>query len=145
MNTGKHGLKEFCYRRGHVAMMTCALVASLCGCTYSLHPSNTPSEQSLKIVSEAPQKYLVRVDGSPGDEHKDYPVGSDGIVRFRVPQLPRGCAVRLFGVIKVADNKSEDVRAIQLIKDGKTVRKLSLNDITKLPVGTNGVREVRIK
>ena len=125
--------------------MACTLVVLLCGCAYSLHPYNTPSVQSLKIVNDSPQQYIVRVDDKLGNEQKDYLVGSDGVVSFQVPSLPRGCAVRLFGVIKIADHQPEDVKAILLIKDEQTVRELSLNDISHLPADSNGVRQLKAK
>ena len=126
-------------------MLAGVLVILLCGCAYSLHPYNTPSAQSLKIIGETPQKYIIRVDDKLGNEQKDYQVGSDGVVSFQVPSLPRGCAVRLFGVIKVGDSQPEDVKAILLIKDGQTVRKLSPNDISNLPVDSTGVRALKVK
>ena len=125
--------------------MACTLVVLLCGCAYSLHPYNTPSVQSLKIVGDSPQRYIVRVDDKLGNEQKDYSIGSDGFVSFQVPSLPRGCAVRLFGVIKVADHQSEDVKAILLLKDEQPVRELSFNDISNLHVDTNGVRQLKTK
>jgi len=99
----------------------------------------------LRIVAPVPQNIVVRVDDGFGEKHKDYSVGSDGLVRFDVPSLPRGCAVRLFGAVKIADSRSEDVRAIHLMKDNKIVRKLSLNDISKLPVDAHGVRVMKVK
>jgi hypothetical protein len=126
-------------------MMACSLVVLLCGCAYSLHPYNAPSVQSLKIVSDYPQRYSVRVDDKLGNKQNDYSVGSDGVVSFQVPSLPRGCAVLLFGVIKIADHQSEDVKAILLIKDRQAIRALSLNDISKLPADLNGVRQLKTK
>ena len=126
-------------------MMVCASVVLLCGCAYSLHPYNTPNVQSVKIVANDPQQYIVRVDDKLGNEQKDYPVGADGSVSFSVPRLPNGCATYLFGVIKVADNQPEEVKAILLTKDGQTVQKLSLNDVPNLPADPNGVRELKVK
>jgi hypothetical protein len=72
-------------------------------------------------------------------------VAADGFVSFEVPPLPRGCAVYLFGLVKVADHRSEDVQAIQILKDGDVVRRLSLNQLSELPVGPDGIRVVALK
>lgn len=78
-------------------------------------------------------------------DKRNYPVATDGRVTIDVPQLPRGCAVRLFGVIKVSDSRSEDVRAIHLLKDGTVVRKFSLTQLCQLPVDSEGYRTVVLR
>ena len=112
MDTNKHEFKLTGSWQRRAITLACAFVILLCGCAYSLHPYNTPSVQSLKIVSNSPQRYILRVDDKLGNEQKDYSIGSDGFVCFQVPSLPRGCAVRLFGVIKIADHQPEDVKAL---------------------------------
>lgn len=144
MNTNKHGLKRPLLQIG-VFMISFPIVSMLCGCVYALHGYNAPSDQTLKIISDSPQKYILRMDDGFGDQHKDYSVGGDGIVRFKVPSLPRGCAVRLFGVLQVADHRSEDMRAIELLKGGKSIRKFSLDDIAKLKLDSSGIPSVKIK
>ncbi len=117
----------------------------LSGCVYSLHPHNIPTIQTLRINGDTPQNYLVRVDDSVRDRHVDYPVASNGLVSFQVPSLPSGCAVRLFGLVKISDHRPEDVRAFQLARDGKTVRRLSLDDISNLPLDSNNIRQVKVE
>ena len=143
MNLDKYGFKKTLPKRAYFVVVLSVVL--LCGCTYALHPYNAPSQQTLKIVAPVPQNIIVRVDDGFGETHKDYAVSPDGLVRFDVPALPRGCAVRLFNVIKIADSRSEDVRAIHLVKDDKVVRKLSLNDISKLSVDSQGVRLMKVK
>ncbi len=145
MNTDKHGLKKVSAPSVTVATIFSTLLFTFCGCVNSLHPYNTPSEQVLKIVSPTPQGYVLRVNDALNDRYKNYQVGSDGIVNFHVPNLPRGCAVRFLGIVKIADNRPEDVRAIELVKDGKFVHKLSLNDIAKLELDSNGIARLKVK
>ncbi len=121
-------------------------IANLCllllagGCTYSLHPYNSQSQQKIRVQSSSPQRCVVRVA-----EAQDYPVAADGRVTFDVPRLPRGCAVRLFGVVKVSDSRSEDVRAIHLLRDGTVVRKFSLTQLGKLPTDGDGYHTVILR
>lgn len=116
------------------------LCACLCGCVTALHPYNQPSKEKLRLQSAMPEQYTVRVA-----ENTDFQVAPDGRVIVDVPQLERGCATYLFGVMKVKDSSSEDVPAIHLKKGGRTVRKLSLNDIAKLPVDDEGYHLVKVK
>src|SRR5579862_358744 len=90
------------------------------GCVYALHPYNAASRQSLQIEPPGPERYTVRVG-----EGESYSVAADGRVNFDVPSLPRGCAVYLFGLAKVADHRPDDVRAIHVLKDGEVMRRLS--------------------
>jgi hypothetical protein len=116
------------------------LVLVMTGCVYSLHPYNASTRETLRIQALTPENYVVRLDESP-----NYPVASDGRVSFEVPPLPRGCAVYLFGVVKVADHKSEDIRAIHILKGERVVHRLSLNQISKLPVGADKAHELRLE
>ncbi|MEO7299851.1 MAG: hypothetical protein ABI042_14890 [Verrucomicrobiota bacterium] len=126
-------------------LLALSIIFLFCGCVNSLHPYNTPSDQTLKIVSPTPQQYVLKVNDALNGLSKHYEVGSDGIVNFHVPSLPRGCAVRFLDVIKIADHRLEDVQAIELVKDGKSVRKLSLDDIAKLELDPNGIPRLKAK
>jgi hypothetical protein len=121
-------------------ILTLCLALFATACVNQLHPYNTPSQQKLRVQSPSPERYMVRV----ADIH-DYPLSSDGHVTFDVPQLPRGCTVRLFGLVKVRDTRSEDVRAIHVMRDGAVVRRLSLTDIARLPVDSAGYHIVDLK
>jgi hypothetical protein len=142
MDTNRHESK-LC-RRAFV-VTACALVVLVCGCTTSLRPYNLPSEHSLKILNQTPQNYFVRVEDKLSDTKNDYVVGTDGVVQFHVPRLPRGCDIYLFSLIKIDENRPEDVQAIQLIRDGRVVKKLSLNEVSRLPRNSDGVAQLQIK
>jgi hypothetical protein len=72
-------------------------------------------------------------------------VPRDGQVAFEVPRLPRGCTVYFLGLVKVADHRSEEGRGIQVIRDGRVLRRLSLNQISELPAGPDGTRVLQLK
>jgi hypothetical protein len=129
-----------------LGVIRCALsILSLCfllfatGCVHALHPYNSPSQQKICVQSPSPDHLVIRVADT-----QDYPVASDGRVTFDVPRLPRGCAVYFLGV-KVSDSRSEDVRAIHLLRDGSVVRRLSLAQIDKLPVDAEGYHTVVLR
>jgi hypothetical protein len=123
------------------ALATALLVAFLtAGCVHSLHPYNAPSTQSLRIQAPAPERYSIRVA-----EGQSYAVAPDGRVSFAVPALPRGCSTYLFGVVKVADHRAEDVPAVHVLRQGQVVRRLSLNQIAQLPVGSDSTHVLALQ
>jgi len=97
-------------------------------------------DKAFKFSRPHPVRYAVRVE-----DGESYRVAADGRVGFEVPPLPRGCAVYLFGLVKVADHRSEDVQAIQVLKDGGVVRRLSLNELSELPVESDGTRVLTLE
>ena len=111
-----------------------------CGCVYALRPSNQPYLEKLRVQALTPQQYSIRVA-----EKVDYPVPSDGRVIVQIPVLDHGCATYLFGVIKVKDSSPKDVRAIKLERDDHVIKKLSLNDLGKLPIDDEGYRLVKVR
>ena len=138
---------RFASNRGITVSAQCALLTSLvvlstlfCGCVNALRPYNQPSQQKLRVQSPTPQKYTVRVA-----DKADYPIAADGRVTVEVPRLERGCATYLFGVVKVKDSSPYDVPAIHLNKDNRTIRKLSLNDVAKLPADEEGYHLVKVE
>lgn len=112
----------------------------LCGCVHALRPYNQPSEQKLRIQSPTPQEFVIRVG-----EQMSTPVPADGRVTIMVPALERGCATYLFGVLKIKDSSPCDVRAIHVNKGQRTIQKLSLNELAKLPVDESGYRLVKVE
>ncbi|HEY1172608.1 MAG TPA: hypothetical protein VGH19_14655 [Verrucomicrobiae bacterium] len=103
----------------------------LTGCAYALRTGNPPSHQKLSLHTTSPTNYLVRVADT-----NDFPVAADGRVTIDVPTLPRGCDTYALGFIKISDGSPERIRAIHILKDGKIVRKLSLEKLKQLPVDT---------
>ena len=110
------------------------------GCVYALRPSNAPSQQALHIEAAEPAVYAIRIG-----EAQPQPVHPDGRVAFEVPRLQSGCAVYAFGLVKVDDHRSEDVAAIQVLREGRVVRRLSLNQISKLPTDAEGSPLLKMK
>ena len=124
-----------------VARIVVVVAVALClsGCVHALHAYNTPGQEKLHVVSARDGQYAVRIK-----DHAETMVPPDGRVLVDVPTLPRGCSVYLFGFIKVSDGSPERVRAIQVLRDGKVVRRLSLQTIHDLPLDSDGYRVVTL-
>jgi len=123
-----------------VSLTALFIVLSATGCACHLYPYNTPSQHKLRVQADSPASYVIRV----ADEQA-YPVAPDGRVTFDVPSLPRGCNVYLFDVIKISDGSSENLRAIQLLRDGKVLRRFSLKQLAKLPTDAEGYSTVKVR
>ena len=124
-----------------VARIVLVVAAALCvsGCVHALHAYNTPGQEKLHVVTARDGQYVVRIE-----DHTETVVPPDGRVLVDVPTLPRGCSVYFFGFIKVSDGSPEGVRAIQVLRDGKVVRRLSLRTIHELPLDSDGYRVVKL-
>jgi hypothetical protein len=116
-----------------------AVALSLSGCVQALHAYNTPGQEKLHVVIARSGQYAVRIQ-----DHTESVVPPDGRVLVDVPALPRGCSVYLFGCIKLRDGSPERVRAIQVLRDGKVVRRLSLRTLHDLPIDSDGYRVVKL-
>ena len=111
----------------------------VCGCVKALRPSNVPSQEKVRLLSPEPENYSVVVA-----ENVNYAIGADGKVQLSTPVLDRGCATYLFG-LKLKDASPNDVQFIHIKKGDRTIRKLSLNDLAKLPADKEGYRMLNVK
>ena len=117
-----------------------AVCATLSGCVHADGPYNQPSQEKLRLESKAPQTYSVQVA-----DKTEVPVATDGRVIVEVPRIQRGHTTYLFGVAKVSESAPENVAAIILKKDGRTVRKFSLNDLKTFPTDSEGYRLLKVE
>jgi hypothetical protein len=136
-------MKESCLRLRHIPVLLSISSMCLSGCAYRLLAPNPPSRQTIRLLTSTPQDYSLRVES--GNNAGAQAVGSDGRVTLTVPSLPRGCDVYLFNAIKVRSAESAlDHKAIQIVRGPDIVKKLSLNDVAKLPQDSEGYRLLRI-
>ena len=120
-------------------LVSMVLLVLSAGCTYALQPYNRPGPEKLKIITRGTGQHAIRIQ-----DHGDTPVGADGRVVVEVPTLPRGCSPYLFGLIKIGDGRPERLRAIHVLREGKVVRKLSLEEIHGLPMDDDGYRILKL-
>ena len=123
-----------------LALLSLAFLAP--ECLDAFRPASLPTEVKLIIRATQPQRYSLRV---ALNSLADYPVAADGCVRFTVPSFNHDCDVYLLDAIKVRDGASEDVRLIELRRDGRAVCKLSLTEIGKLASDDAGYCIVRVE
>ena len=105
-----------------------APVLGLTGCAYRMAaPLVVQSKQRLRIVSDTPERFDVRVQSI------DYRIPADGRLIFEIKMVHRGCSVYLFDRIpirKVADPRKEKIVSIML--GGLSVKRLSFQELSKL-------------
>ena len=115
-----------------------ALVLFLSGCAYALHPFNDPGPEKLLLVTDRDGQYVIRI----GDL-SETAVAAGGRVVVEVPAF-RGCSTYLFGFIKIREGHPERVRVIEVLRDGRVVRRLSLRALHRLPLDASGYRVIRL-
>ena len=130
MKIAANGLGLFC-------LSTCLAVSvQSLGCAYALPVPSPPSHELVRIVAKSPEAYVFRVDaGLPAD----YPVPPDGRLRVLIPAHSRGCSVYLFNVMRVSNGHDplKDWTA-HISIGGRSVRTLSLRELARLPVDSEG-------
>jgi hypothetical protein len=117
------------------------LIAMLADCVYALPVSNPSTNVKLRLQSPQPQSYSVRVIVQ--DAPTDYPVTADGRVNLTVLPFRDGCTVYFLG-LKVKDATPERMRVIEVRRGERTIRRLSLEQITKLKQDDAGYRLVKV-
>ncbi len=135
----RRGVASRVCRCGAVAIEAIATLA-MAGCAYRLSPVALPSQHKLRLVAQSPEQYSIRV------WNKEYPVGADGNVSIEFPATRRGCHAYLFDRIPIS--RSTDpfkAKAISVQAAGNTVRRLSLNELSKPPVDGSGNHLLKVQ
>jgi hypothetical protein len=116
-------------------------LSCLGACALALLPYNSPSQQRIVVVAPSPQRYSVRVDVEGSSVIQ---VPATGRVLVDIPVLPRACS-RYFLGIKMSEGAPDRRKVIQLLRENRIVRKLSLDDVSRLPTDASGWREVKLR
>lgn len=131
-------------RKRHLTMLPLLLaMASLSGCAYVLPLATRPTDVKLRVQTSHPENHIIRVTAF--EPPSDYPINSDGTVSFTVPQFRRGCSIYVLGAIKVADGRPERLRVVEVRNEKRALRRLSLNQLAKLPEDANGYRTIKLR
>lgn len=119
-----------------LAILTFGMALILAGCVYRLLPVTPPSQQRLRIVSASPERFVVRLQ--LGDS-REYNVPADGKLTLTVPAYRAPCRVFLFGLVKTRSGAQPfTAKTVTVIDGAKVTRRLSLKDVSALPVDANG-------
>jgi len=126
-------------RAGSAALLGAALVAN--GCVLALPGYNSPFTEKMIVLAEDPSAISVQIeDGGQGA----LPVAEDGRLVLEFPVLPRECSTYLLGV-RLKDRSVEARKIIQLVRDGRVVKMLSVNQLRRLPIDEQGFHKVRLR
>jgi hypothetical protein len=106
------------------------------GCAYRLPLSTLPSQQRLKIVDASAEPCAIRLRIH---DPKEYRVAKDGRITVDVPGDSGECSVYLFDLIPVQRGANPlTAKTFEIVEGDKTVRKLSLKEISELPMDAEG-------
>lgn len=117
-----------------------ALILGSLGCSYALPVPSPAFRERVRVVSPSPERYSLRLTTVRSE---DLPVPPDGRLTLSIPPIQRGCTVHFLG-IKVSDGydplKDWTVAVNAVNADGKSLRRLSLTQLNKLPTDPEGYR-----
>lgn len=113
-----------------------AALAGLSACAYRLPPMTPPSLPGLQLAAPSPERYVVRLKTGGV---KDYAVPPDGSLTLEVPGYGYRCRVYLFNWIRVGGG-ADPLKAwrVEAMAGGKSVGKLPLDKLLRLPVDESG-------
>lgn len=121
----------------------CLLIAGvLGGCALALPAYNRPFKVHVVVVAPEPERYEVVIDGS---DHSLEPVSEDGRVTLQFPVLPRYCDPYLFGAIRLRDRSVENRKIVRFVRDGRVVKRLSVNQIRRFPEDSTGRHRIPVR
>jgi len=117
-----------------------AIVALAVGLNLGLPPYNAPSTHNLVLNVNGHRTYKIQVQSTM---LIDFPVSKDGRVTVDIPVLPRSCSWRWFG-LTIVDRSPYGRRVIQVVCDGKVMRRLSIRELEKLPLDESGAHKLKL-
>lgn len=128
-----------------LTILALAIVAfTQSGCGTACGPMRTVPPQRLSLIAPSPTSYTIRVQPKVGAPI-DTPVPPDGRVAFDVPVTSRDSTI-LFFLVPVYHYPAPDtLRVIRVMRADRTVRKLSAEDIGRLPTDPDGYHVLRIE
>jgi len=117
-------------------------VLALTSCVYRLPVVTPPSQGLVRIVANAPEHYVVRVNT---ERVREYEVPHDGRIRVGIPAYQPSCGVYLFNVIKVG-GYSDPVKTwtASISRNGSTVLNLSIRDMLRGPMDEAGYHLLKL-
>jgi hypothetical protein len=126
-----------------VALLLSLFAAALLtnGCVLALPGYNDPFNEKLRVVGDAPSQFDVSIEGS---DLGQLAVPEDGRLLLEFPVLPRECSTYFLG-IRVEDRSVTGRKLIHISRDGRVVKKLSVNKLRKLPVDASGYHLLRMR
>jgi hypothetical protein len=134
------------FKRTLSFLVTASLVGwtlTLASCAYRLPAFTLPSQELVRIVTKKPEQYTAQVDTGRVNE---YEVPPDGRVKVGIPPYRSSCGVYLFNVVKVGGYDSPlKAWSISIARNGKTVRKLSVQAVRELAADQAGYHILKIK
>ena len=121
-----------------------AFAFSQTGCGTACGPIRTVPEQRLSLAAPSPSSYTIRVQPDFG-EPVDTPVPHDGRVGFDVPVTSRDSTIYCLGLLVYRYPPPDTLRVIRVMRDARTVLKLSARDIGQLPTDADGYHVLRVE
>jgi hypothetical protein len=130
-------------RQSLTVVLVLALGSALCptGCAYRMAaPLVQRGPQHLRVVAQSPQQYHAII------QSENHPIGPDGRINFNFRMLHRGCSVYLLGPIPIHRLPAPDKEKLIILKAGeRTLARLSVRDLSKLPEDADGYRLLRLR
>jgi hypothetical protein len=129
--------------RAALAMMGVAVAVAVTahfGIIWAMEKGSPAVQYRVFIATEGPTNYVIRV---VWPHTNTFSISTDGEGLIDIPALPRGCSLVCLGM-KLQDGSPYNWKVIEVLRDGRVVRRLSLRQIDRLPADTSGRRTLSL-
>ena len=131
-------------RNSTITILVVCSVLGLTSCAYRLYGPIPPSQELVQIIAKTPEEYVVQVD--TGSSNHQYEMPSGGRVKIAIPSYRFPCGVYLFNAVKVGGYADPlEGWSVLLNRNGKTIRRLSVRAVLKLPTNQDGYHILKLR
>jgi hypothetical protein len=123
-----------------VAVALALAAAYVFGTALVMSTRSPPVQYRIVVISKQPTNCTIRVTWPHTNE---FHVSSSGEALVDVPALPGGCSQVCLG-IKLSDGSQYGRKVIELVRDDRVVRRLSLRQMERLPEDASGRRKISL-
>jgi len=119
-----------------VAILEAVALAAFFGTIYAMQKGSPPKQSRVLVINDQPTNFMVRVVSPRTNE---FIVSKSGETLVDVPALPHGCSLVCLG-ITLSDGSPYNRKVIEVLRDGRIVRRLSLRQMERLPTDASGAK-----
>jgi hypothetical protein len=124
-----------------LAILVAVIATLFFGTNYAMERGSLPAQYRIMLSSDSPTNCVIRVTW--WTRTNEFFVSKDGEVLVDVPALPHGCSLVCLG-IRLSDISPRNKQIIDVVRDGRIVRRLSLRQLEQLPSDASGTRRLSL-
>ena len=123
-----------------LAVVVGVAAAAYFGTIWAMEKGSPAVQYRFMIATDRPSNCEVRV---VWPRTNTFSISTNGEGLIDIPALPGGCSLVCLG-IKLQDGSPYNRKVLEVLRDGRVIRRLSLQQIERLPSDTSGRRTLSL-